>query len=87
MNELTLEQQVKNIINDPKLRNKEFKICELLIGKKVRIKELHWYPGNKYSGRILKIERVDSSCNGNVYFVYGLNSPAFDLLKDIEIIE
>lgn len=87
MKELTLEQQVKNIINNPKLRNKEYKLCELLIGKKVRIKELHWEPANKYSGRILKIERVDSSCNGNVYFVYGLNSPAFDLLKDIEIIE
>lgn len=93
MNELTLEQQVKNIINDLKLKNKKYKLPgflnTLLIGKKFRVKDLNWEPGNKYSGQVFQVGNISPSCNDTIYFVYAQNHnlPAFDLLKDIEIIE
>lgn len=89
MNELTLEQQVKDIINDRKLRNKEYKLCALLIGKKIRIKELHWEPANKYVGQVFEIDHISSSCNDTVYFVHVQNNnlPVFNLLQDIEILD
>lgn len=93
MNELTLEQQVKDIINDPKLKKQKYKIPgflnTLLIGKKFRVKDLNWEPGNKYSGQVFQVGNISPTCNDTIYFVYAQNHnlPAFDLLKDIEIIE
>lgn len=93
MNQLTLEQHVKNIINDAQLQKKKYKILGLLnillIGKNFKVKDIKWEPANKYVGQVFKIDHISSSCNDTVYFVHVQNNslPVFDLLQDIEILD